>query len=864
MLDKLLKKRPSPPGAAPATSKTVKAKNNTKAASKPVDTISEEEWRNRLATAADNDDVLLAIAKQATSLVIKQTAINAMTTEAGLKAAEREFRSHDRRIYRDAKLRYEGKVTERLARVEATDLITQCKELLLSDPIPANRFVDIDRAWQRLDPARLTAEMISEYQSISTQLTSTLRARGDQQLSFKRWQSDAERAQQELIEGCLAVAQSGMDRDKLAKLYDHIESLRGQGALLPAAETPRLEAQQREIDHTQAQLDSALQLARALDARLTFLDKLLADVSAKTQQSTATDDGSINARWQALPIANDGRVAKALNDRFDAYRRTENAARSAVTNSAASADAEATAAAKQAERAAFETLLEKAETTLAAGQIIESTASLAALDLQLKKHKIPPKLLSRVEHVRAEVARLKGWQHWGGGRVREDLVVEAETLSKAITDIKLNIKAHANAIEQLRERWKELDKLGGATNRELWLRFDGALKHAYLPVDAQLAKLKAMRQENLQSRNTLVAKLAEEANTIIAAMPPDWRAATRALDHFQSEWRKLGPVEHTVPHKAQPALLEKMQSTQAMLELPLAEARRVEAAKREKLVEQAKALAADSNQRDTIAKVRALQADWQQHAKSLPLARQQENRLWADFKAATDAVFKARDAISAARDQEFKSHLDARDKLIATLTALDEDTPPAEVRKTISDVDTAWRKAGEAPRHIAAKIDAKFRNARDRARDLVAGSAKRSWSKVCDALDAKIALCIAVESGSATNVDDDWNALTSLPASWEVSLSARRSATPKADDPAASMLKLEAALDLASPPAFQAARQQMKLLAMKQAIEARQAVVISSVDIERWVADAIGAPLADAAANTRLRAILNGLRSRPL
>ncbi|MCA3003533.1 MAG: DUF349 domain-containing protein, partial [Rhodocyclaceae bacterium] len=375
---------------------------------------------------------------------------------------------------------------------------------------------------------------------------------------------------------------------------------------------------------------------------------------------------------------------------------------------------------------------------------------------------------------------------------------------------------------------------------------------------------KAMRQENLQSRNTLVAKLAEEANTIIAAVPPDWRAATRALDHFQTEWRKLGPVEHTVPHKAQQALLEKMQSTQAMLESPLAEARRVEAAKREKLVEQAKALAADSNQRDTIAKVRALQADWQQHARSLPLARQQENRLWADFKAATDAVFKARDAISAARDQEFKAHLDARDKLIATLLALNEDTPQVEVRKTISEVDTAWRRAGEAPRNIAAKIDAKFRTARDRARDLVAGSAKRSWSKVCDALDAKIALCITVESGSATNVDDDWNALTSLPVSWEASLSARRSATPKVDDPAASMLKLEAALDLASPPAFQAARQQMKLLAMKQAIEARQAVVISSVDIERWVADAIGAPLADAAANTRLRAILNGLRSRPL
>ena len=864
MLDKLLKKRTPTPNAVVTGAKPAKAKNNTKPTSKQIDAIGEEEWRNRLATAADNDDELLAIAKQTVSLTIKQAAINAMTTEAGLKAAEREFRSHDRRIYREAKLRYEGKVTERLARAEAANLIAQCNQLLLSDPIAANRFVDIDRAWQRLDSARLTANMINEYRGVSAQLTSKLRARGDQQLSFKRWRNDAERAHQELTEGCLAVAQSGMDRDKLAKLYDHIESLRGQGALLPSAETPRLEAQQREIDYMQAQLDSALQLARALDARLTFLDKLIADIALETRQSAASDDGSVNARWQMLPIANDARVAKTLNDRFEAYRRTESAARHATINAASAADAEATAATIKAERAAFETLLEKAETKLAAGQIIESTAALAALDLQLKKHKMPPELLNRVERVRAEVARLKGWQHWGGGRVREDLVVEAEALSKAITDIKLNIKAHANAIEQLRERWKELDKLGGATNRDLWLRFDGALKHAYLPVDAQLAKLKAMRRENLQVRHALITKLAEEATAVMAAVPPDWRAATRALDHFQTEWRKLGPVEHTVPHKAQQVLLEKMQITQAMLETPLAEARRIEAAQREKLVERAKALAADSSQRDTVARVRALQAEWQQHARSLPLARQQENRLWADFKAATDAVFTARDAISAAREQEFKVHLDVREKLIATLLALGDDTPPAEVRKTISEVDTAWRRAGEAPRNIAAKIDAKFRTARDRARDLVVGSARRSWSKVCDALDAKIALCVAVESGSVGDIDEDWSALATLPVAWEAALAARRAATPIEADVASSLLNLEAALDLPSPPAFQAARQQMKLLAMKRAIEARQAVVISPADIERWVAEAIGAPLADAAANTRLRAILNGLRERPL
>jgi len=858
MLEKLLKKRPATTDKAATGTKSIKA---AKPAAKVVDTVSAEEWQTRLA-AADSDDVLLVIAKQAVSLVIKQAAINAMTSEAGLKAAEREFRSHDRRVYRDAKLRYEGKVTERMARDEADALIAAGKALLASEPIPANRFVDIDRAWQRIDPARLPVGMLEEYTNISSQLTATLRARGDQQLTFKRWQSDAETARLELIEGCQAVAQSGMDRDKLAKVYDHIESLRGQGALLPAAaESSRLEAQQREIDHTQSQLESSLQLARALDARLSFLDQLIGDAGAA---QPPTDDGSVNARWQALPIANDLRVAKTLSDRFDAYRRNELTTRQAAASAANSADAEATAAAREQERAGFETLIAAAETALADGQIVESAASLAAIDVRLKKHKVSPKLQARVERVRAEIGRLKGWQHWGGGRVREDLVVEAEDLAKAITDIKLNLKSHAAAIDNLRERWKELDKLGGATNRDLWLRFDGALKHAHLPVDAQLAKLKAARQENLQARNALVSKLGEEAKLIVSADPPDWRQATRALDHFQTEWRKLGPVEHTVPHKAQKALLERMQAAQAIVEAPLTEARRVEALKREQLVERAKALAADTKARDTITKVRQLQTDWQQHAKSLPLARQQENKLWADFKAATDAVFKARDAATATRDQEFKSQLGARDALISQLSGLNEDTPAADIRKTLNDVDSAWRKAGETPRHLAAKIDAKFRAARDHARDLVAGGAKRSWSKVCDALENKIALCVAIESGNASNIDEDWAALTTLPATWESALAARRTQASSPGDAADALLKLEAALDIESPPAFQAARREMKLRAMKQAIEARQTVVVSTVDITGWVAAAIGKPAADAAANTRLHTIISGLRSRPL
>ena len=201
---------------------------------------------------------------------------------------------------------------------------------------------------------------------------------------------------------------------------------------------------------------------------------------------------------------------------------------------------------------------------------------------------------------------------------------------------------------------------------------------------------------------------------------------------------------------------------------------------------------------------------------------------------------------------------------IGRLTALNEDSPAADIRKTISETDAAWRKAGEIPRHLAAKFDAKFRTARDRARDLVAGGAKRSWAKVCDALESKLALCAAMASGSATNIDEDWAALAVLPAAWEAALLARRQAGASGADVGEVMLKLEAALEIDSPPAFQAARREMKLRAMKQAIEARQAVVVSAADISGWVAVAISHPSDSAASAARLQAIITALRARPL
>jgi hypothetical protein len=351
--------------------------------------------------------------------------------------------------------------------------------------------------------------------------------------------------------------------------------------------------------------------------------------------------------------------------------------------------------------------------------------------------------------------------------------------------------------------------------------------------------------------------------------PADWRAIARALDHFQTEWRKLGPVQHTVPRKAQDALAKQLAASVARLEVPLNDVRRLEKLKREKLIERATALAADARGRDTINKIRELQAEWQQHAKGLPLARNVENALWGQFKAATDAVFKARDAAHAARDNELKSHESARQALIDRLAALTTESATGEIKRTIADVDTQWRKTGEAPRNVAAKLDARFRSARDAAQQLLAGSAQRAWGLTCDALVAKLALCAAAEAAPGELHQESWAALPALPALWETALSKRFAAaqagkTAAANEPALreQLLQLESVLDIPSPPALAEDRRMLKLRAMKLALEGRQPAATGKGSAEELLAAVLAMPQPGADSAGRIAKVLAAIRAK--
>ena len=468
---------------------------------------------------------------------------------------------------------------------------------------------------------------------------------------------------------------------------------------------------------------------------------------------------------------------------------------------------------------------------------------------------------------------------------------------------KLDLKAHADAIASLRTRWRELDRLGGVAKPALWHRFDTALTAAHQPLAQRQAAQKAARQDNLRARQALLdtldalpdaAGVAGVEGNAPAAAGTDLKESLRALDRFHTAWRQLGPVEHTVPSGARDALTQRWQRSVGRIEAPLLQARRGAQARREQLIAQAQNLATElvrnPQQRDANQQVRALQADWQQQARAMPLARGIENALWGQFKAAIDGVFVQREAAWSARDAEQSALLADREALLASLQALgaepSPDAKPVDMQRALAELDRAWRQGPELPRSaVGAAMEARYRDARAALQQTLADAARQRWQAQCDGLTARLSLCEqreqALASGGDGSADDilaqGWAQLDasteasgapSMPTDWAQALGTRKQGSGPAAlaGPLSAaafdtlLLQLEAALELPASAEQQAARRLLKLQALKDSMEGRASADTGPAAQAHWLISALRQSGARPAQRQRLHKVLAALR----
>ena len=761
-----------------------------------LDALTDGDARAAAIAGISDEELLINLALAAGHGDTRKAAATRVLTPAGLRRLADAAKSRDRGVARSAQQRLDAISSRAAQTMEADSVLAQLGELATRSGPILSATIELDRRWHALDmredPARAAAYHTAR---------ETVQARFAREQDEQRARVQFERRLNEWLTQLAPPA----DAAGITALRDGLAALKSEA--LARENNPAL-AQLAEGEQRIAQFESDLATSASVEALVGEAERLAAD--------TTVDDAQLPVRWQAL----DRRLrTPALTQRFETALIIVEQRRLAFL--------ETTRQQTQAVRQQVHTLLHAAEQALAAGQL---QAARAAAD-NIKKLKVAAGLLpkpttQRLSRVVQQLMELERWESFGQQNARMQLCERAEALATQTLDA----PQLAVEVQKLRNEWKALDQQHSGVPKALWTRFDGACEKAYAPAARHFAEQAALRKQGRQQRVEFIAAAAAHAPTLLGQPDagPDWRAIERWLREIGQKWREgdLGSVEPRMWKK----LDSELKAALAPLHTALSTARDAAKAVRVAMIEEAKALAGAATERDTLTQVKALQAKWQEHAKTLSLLQRDERPLWEQFRAACDAVFAARqdkrkDAVN--QKQQGRRELE---ELCVQLESLASATDKDEqaIRKAARDLADRWRKQRGAPDSALRGIEARFKKALAAIDATLAERARAQKAAVWTTLAAKEQWCEELEGlartgaavDAATAIQEKWAALPALPDAWEKKMLARRDAAVRAlTDPAAGadyrtriedgsaarregLLELELAFGLDSPAEF--------------------------------------------------------------
>ncbi len=304
---------------------------------------------------------------------------------------------------------------------------------------------------------------------------------------------------------------------------------------------------------------------------------------------------------------------------------------------------------------------------------------------------LPAYLSNQLLQLDAKLNELEDWKSFSVTPKRSALMEQMESLIGST----LHPAALANQIKNLQKEWRTLGKGVGEKLEVDWQRFEEAAQRAYQPCREYFEAQALVRQENLQRRNALLERLAAfEAQHDWEQ--PDWRTVITALVESKQEWRRYSPVDRDAGQRSQESFVALTSSLQSRLDAEYA--RNVK--QKGLLIERAQQLLAGGDSRKASDDVKDLQQKWKAVG---PVPRDEDQRLWEEFRQRCDAVFQKRQQEFADYTAELETN---KSKVIALCEELEKSVALSgpellENARKLSDLRLAFEAIGEFPRGAA-------------------------------------------------------------------------------------------------------------------------------------------------------------------
>lgn len=382
----------------------------------------------------------------------------------------------------------------------------------------------------------------------------------------------------------------------------------------------------------------------------------------------------------------------------------------------------------------------------------------AAADAQLKR--IAPQL-----------RELRQWRRWSADEHRAMLCDQIEALA---ADDEHADEPSMNRLQELREQWQELDHQGAPADDALWARFRQACDRIRERCRPYLESQSALRSENRKQREAL-AKQLEVFLDKVDWERVDWKKLHRAEREMRQAWSSLVEAPGGETRGARDRAIEgHFRRALRRLDRALAEERERNQAEKHGLLERMRELADEADLRRAVDEAKRLQHQW--HT-TVPARHRDENVLWQQFRAASDAVFTRRNAEYEERGATLRANQESREAVCNQLFALAESgavCSRTEFERQVSELKTRWNdtEALAVPRQALTSLNQRWRDALTaiRSRLAVLREAER-WAGLehlarradfCDAFARRLLAEGPADAAACDAARQDWDDLPKI------------------------------------------------------------------------------------------------------
>ena len=301
------------------------------------------------------------------------------------------------------------------------------------------------------------------------------------------------------------------------------------------------------------------------------------------------------------------------------------------------------------------------------------------------------------------------------GRKYDDILVEVDLAAHRLKEGR-GIDTAPTAVAHAREALAAPTFLGDVVELERACdEVDALMGAARAEREAARAR---QREEALAAREAIVVEAESLADSTqwkstgerFAALLEAWKAAPRIdRGREQAMWKRFSSARTSFDRRRRQHFAAR-------------DAERKEAlGAKESLIREAEALSTSTDWAGTTRAYRSLMDKWKAAPRG---SRQDEDRLWARFRAAQDAFFAARDAVNAERDVEHQANLERKEALVVEAEALLPISDVAAAKRALRGIQERWEAIGHVPRADKERIERRLRSVEDAVRQ----ADERRWA----------------------------------------------------------------------------------------------------------------------------------------